>query len=413
MFIFVGFTRTFYYLQVQPSTVEDMQQLMNSNRKKTVTSVVSSSRDPLPSQEVLQSLYSACPNASFFTLIPPLHPDQETKVTKIVQGPNLPPLLTALYEMQNLSLTEDEIAIKSQNIMVNTNLSHEQIENLYNKTKTQNISSLWYQHRKGRVTGTKAHDILTRRETTCPDNLTMRILDYKSYNLNQKEAVRWGLDTEAKARDIYAKHYNELHSNFNCSASGLLISEKHPFFGATADGVVNCSCCGVGTLEIKCPFKHKNISVQEAASSDKGFCLTTDMKLKTSHRYFTQIQFQMLVYDLNYSDFVVFTLPESGPSMAIIRVSRDNNFIEMMSAKCKDFVQKHVIPELLTSFLKNREEDTSVPINTTLWCLCLEPEYGKMIRCDSDDCTIGWFHYACVNVKRKPRNKWFCPMCKK
>ncbi|XP_054575327.1 inhibitor of growth protein 4 isoform X6 [Eptesicus fuscus] len=37
--------------------------------------------------------------------------------------------------------------------------------------------------------------------------------------------------------------------------------------------------------------------------------------------------------------------------------------------------------------------------------------YGEMIGCDNPDCSIEWFHFACVGLTTKPRGKWFCPRC--
>ena len=36
-----------------------------------------------------------------------------------------------------------------------------------------------------------------------------------------------------------------------------------------------------------------------------------------------------------------------------------------------------------------------------------------MIACDGTACKIEWFHYACVNLTRKPNGdtKWFCLDC--
>ena len=86
--------------------------------------------------------------------------------------------------------------------------SKNQIESIFERTKTQNISKLWYDHRKGRVTGTKAHDILVRKETTPPDKLVMRIIDYETYDLPKKEAIKWGLDNESKVRKAYEIMHN-------------------------------------------------------------------------------------------------------------------------------------------------------------------------------------------------------------
>ena len=46
-----------------------------------------------------------------------------------------------------------------------------------------------------------------------------------------------------------------------------------------------------------------------------------------------------------------------------------------------------------------------------LWCICNSSEAGEMIACDNDKCALEWFHFQCVNIKRAPRGKWFCPNC--
>ena len=43
--------------------------------------------------------------------------------------------------------------------------------------------------------------------------------------------------------------------------------------------------------------------------------------------------------------------------------------------------------------------------------VCKEGEYGKMIYCDGTKCPIGWWHYGCAGITRKPRGKWFCTYC--
>ena len=45
------------------------------------------------------------------------------------------------------------------------------------------------------------------------------------------------------------------------------------------------------------------------------------------------------------------------------------------------------------------------------YCLCNQPEFGLMVACDKMDCTITWFHLACVGLKAAPKGKWICPRC--
>lgn len=49
--------------------------------------------------------------------------------------------------------------------------------------------------------------------------------------------------------------------------------------------------------------------------------------------------------------------------------------------------------------------------NEPRYCLCNEVSYGEMIGCDNGDCSIEWFHYACVGLNSAPKGKWYCPHC--
>jgi hypothetical protein len=49
--------------------------------------------------------------------------------------------------------------------------------------------------------------------------------------------------------------------------------------------------------------------------------------------------------------------------------------------------------------------------NEPVYCLCRQIAYGEMIACDNEDCPVEWFHYACVNLSKKPRSFWLCPEC--
>ena len=73
------------------------------------------------------------------------------------------------------------------------------------------------------------------------------------------------------------------------AGSGLVINPWWPFVAATPDGIVDYKCCGKGVLEIKCPYSHRDESVQSAASKDRSFCLKRDdrgsLHLDHSHSY--------------------------------------------------------------------------------------------------------------------------------
>ncbi|MEE6528719.1 hypothetical protein FKM82_017198, partial [Ascaphus truei] len=49
--------------------------------------------------------------------------------------------------------------------------------------------------------------------------------------------------------------------------------------------------------------------------------------------------------------------------------------------------------------------DMPVDPNEPTYCLCHQVSYGEMIGCDNPDCSIEWFHFACVGLTTKPRGK--------
>eukprot|EP01040_Poterioochromonas_malhamensis_P011634 gene11634-12693_t len=66
-----------------------------------------------------------------------------------------------------------------------------------------------------------------------------------------------------------------------------------------------------------------------------------------------------------------------------------------------------VVEESKEESSETLKKDDSEPV----YCLCKQVAYGEMIACDNEDCPIEWFHYPCVNLSRKPKNSWICPLC--
>jgi hypothetical protein len=60
-------------------------------------------------------------------------------------------------------------------------------------------------------------------------------------------------------------------------------------------------------VEIKCPYCQRDSSISDAEciQSSDG-----EMHLNKEHAYYYQIQFQLLMCDLKYCDFVVWTLED-------------------------------------------------------------------------------------------------------
>ena len=47
------------------------------------------------------------------------------------------------------------------------------------------------------------------------------------------------------------------------------------------------------------------------------------------------------------------------------------------------------------------------------FCVCDGFETDKMILCEKQSCTVGWYHYECVGLTEStiPEGKWICGQC--
>ena len=61
------------------------------------------------------------------------------------------------------------------------------------------------------------------------------------------------------------------HILFECHPAELTVHPDYPHLGASPDGLISCSCCGDGLVEIKCPYKHRDEHPHQV--HDPKFCL--------------------------------------------------------------------------------------------------------------------------------------------
>ena len=216
------------------------------------------------------------------------------------------------------------------------------------------------------------------------------------------------------------------HENFKISNVGLFIDDTHPFLGASPDGMVECSCCGKGVLEIKCPYCQKD----DLPESNDSFCMIKEdgkWTLKHNHGYYYQVQLQLHICDVSYADFMVWT----ENNIATERILEDTEFFNSKFDDVKHFFIYGVLPEIVGKwYTRGPVADLSgaVPLPTTSstdttdlteedtddgrsWCFCNQPSYGDMIMCDHKNCSIKWFHFDCLRMRRLPKGKWYCPSC--
>ena len=161
-------------------------------------------------------------------------------------------------------------------------------------------------------------DSIRKKENEDPSKLVQKLMG--STETKPNLAIKNGISLEPHAKKSYVKDMKKKHKNFKALDSGLAVFKQRPWL-ASADLEVECSCCGKGLCEIKCPE-----SVKDMIPSDKNVSYLIlengQLTLDKKHEYFYQIQGQMKILDRHYCDLFVYTYHGSQ----CVRVAFDNEF---------------------------------------------------------------------------------------
>jgi hypothetical protein len=225
-----------------------------------------------------------------------------------------------------------------------TNIPSSVEEELEFRTRGQAENTLWKAARKVRITASNFHDIKTRKPNTPATNLVKKIVNESEKDLILP-ALKWGRKMEPIAKKRY-KAFNKLKlkQNVTIMEKGLFICSTYGFLGASPDGLVRTG--GESYLiEVKCPYKYRFQTIEDACK-DNSFCCFLDddnnVQLKRSHKYFTQIQGQMAICQVQKCELVVYTTKD----MKIIAISYDSSFWEDLLHKLNFFYELSVVPSL-------------------------------------------------------------------
>ena len=287
-------------------------------------------------------------------------------------------------------------------------------------TREQRNNKLWHQFRAGRITASRARQVCVTSKAA-PSQSLIKSICYPGVANVETPAIKWGKDNESVAKEQFISAMEALHDNFRVEDVGLVISEDKQFIGASPDGIVTCDCCGQATLEIKCPYSCRDNVLQDLDYLVVNDCVKT---LKKDHDYFYQIQTQLGCTGMERAYFVVWTAVDIHvEEIEFCQVTWDK-----ICAESEILFKTAILPELVGKFYSRPSKVLqSTSLNTTVnnndnsknvaedesFCYCEQGEFGTMICCDNNACSIGWFHYPCVNVESKPKGKWYCPDCRK
>ncbi|XP_052809849.1 uncharacterized protein LOC128238216 [Mya arenaria] len=236
-----------------------------------------------------------------------------------------------------------------RNFAAGIEVSDKEIERVEKSTKGQSANPIWKDVRTNILTASNFASICKKRPETKPDNLVGRLRGNRS-NFDGKP-LQYGRKKESQARRDYTQHHMKQCGRVNVEKTGLMISQDFPFLGASVDGLVRCDKCGLGVLEIKCPYNNRKTTPREH-SQVKSSCLEIrdgKLKLKDNHDYMYQIMGQMKVLGLDWCDFVVWT----KKGIHVERVTFSQDFWEnKMLFQLKFFYNSFFLAECFTDRIK-------------------------------------------------------------
>lgn len=185
-------------------------------------------------------------------------------------------------------------------------------------------SDEWKQARLGKVTASKITDVMAQgrggqpsaTRATYMGQLIAERLTGVPYDSFKSEAMEWGTETEAEARNAYAFMHD-----VDVQEAGFI---PHPMIeetGASPDGFVGED----GLTEIKCPNTSTHIKMLMSGAAPA--------------QYIKQMQWQMACTGRDWCDFISYDprLPEHL-QMIVVRVERDDDLITEMEAAVTAFL---------------------------------------------------------------------------
>lgn len=161
---------------------------------------------------------------------------------------DLPLVLTDLHKPSYTTLSYFELLDLASATVDTITVTTEQVLAVERNTRDQSRSRLWFRMRAGRVTASRFKSVCSTDPASPSLSLVMSLCHPDKVRF-RTAATTWGCQHEKTALEQYKQ--SSPHNQLSVFPSGFFISVDHPYFGASPDGLVCCTCCGTGILEIK------------------------------------------------------------------------------------------------------------------------------------------------------------------
>ncbi|XP_058826135.1 uncharacterized protein LOC131686035 [Topomyia yanbarensis] len=258
------------------------------------------------------------------------------------------------YEESFKGKTLSELRVIGKTI--NWNISQADCDLIESMTREQSSDPMWFKLRFGRITASN----FARCVRTTIENPSKSLLKtiFGENQVQNVPALLHGRRNEAKGVIEAIRIFKfQGHTNVTNRKSGLVIAPKYPYFAASPDQIVQCDCCGVVVVEVKCPFNFDLLNKEEGINmllhrqqpyirrDNNG-----NLEMCHSHPYYYQVQMQTFLTGASYGIFLVW-----APRFSVfVKVDRNEEFWNIQVPKAQSFFLEVLAPEIIGRYYSTR-----------------------------------------------------------
>ena len=136
----------------------------------------------------------------------------------------LPRTISSYYHPKYCHLSHNQLERESLSVFKEMKVTEDESQYLAKCTQLQAQSSLWFEHRKARLTASRFRAICHTRVEKPAESLVKQIL--QKAPLPKCASLSWGVENEVKARQQYKKMMSQSHVSFEVQTTGLHINPK-------------------------------------------------------------------------------------------------------------------------------------------------------------------------------------------
>lgn len=238
--------------------------------------------------------------------------------------------LQQLFNIANRTKSLSELRKIAEGVFERLPRDPEAISYIEKLTVEQSKCRWWNSVRSGLITASVLKDVCNTSLVKPSLSLIKRVC-YPEQMSFSSSSVKYGLRHEESAVDKLFFAVSGVHQDLTKHKSGLIISPDYPHLGASPDAIFRCSCHGIITVEVKCPYSARgNTDMVDVLLNLIDPYILKNMNqsicLNTRHKYYYQALMQVHVAQASFGYFYIW----SPNQTFIFEVKRNHIFLELL-----------------------------------------------------------------------------------